>query len=202
MRAPDQYVSGMGKCEHLFLYPIVSSFESIPKPDRRFPPQALTNLGIVAVASVHSFWRIELVAAFQLHAGNVFHDVDQLINGDEFARPKIQWLVDFAFREGDCASDAVVDVHKAACLVTVAPDLNLVVARKLRFEHLAAYGRRRLLAASHPGALWTVHVVITCNSALQTEIFLEMPAHALTKQLFPSVTVLGERRVGVGLLQR
>ena len=57
------------------------------------------------------------------------------------------------------ALDAVVDVHEAAGLLAVAPDLDLVLAGLLGVNHLAADRGRRLFAAAVPGAVRAVDIV-------------------------------------------
>ena len=89
------------------------------------------------------------------------------------------------------ALEAVVDVHEAAGLLAVAPDLDLVLAGSLGLDDLAADGGRRLLAAAVPGAVRAVDVVEAGHARLEAEVLAEVAAHALGEELLPAVAVLG-----------
>src|SRR6185503_13792041 len=97
---------------------------------------------------------------------------------------------------------AVVDVHEAARLLAVAPDVDFVLAGPLGLDDLAADGRRGLLTAARPGAVRPIDVMVTGHARGQPEVLFKVAAHALAEELLPSVAVLGQRRIGVGLLQR
>jgi len=43
--------------------------------------------------------------------------------------------------------------------------------------------------------------VIPSNSGLETEVLTEVAAHALGEQFFPSVTILGQGGIGIGLFE-
>src|ERR1700739_609045 len=119
----------MGKGEHFFLDPLVSFLKAIPESDRRLPTQVLEDFGVVAVAPIDTLGGVQLVTKLQLHARDVFNNVDKLIDGDEFIRPKVQRLADIAFRDCPGPLGAVIDVHEAAGLMAVAPDLDLMLTR-------------------------------------------------------------------------
>ena len=70
--------------------------------------------------------------------------------------------------------EAVVDVHEAAGLVSVAPDIDRTASGILRLDHLAADRRRRFLAPPVPRSMRSVHIVVAGDSGLQCEIFSEM----------------------------
>ena len=99
------------------------------------------------------------------------------------------------------ALHAVVDVHEAAGLLAVAPDLDLVLAGELGLDHLAADRGGSLLAAAVPGAAAAVDVVEARHARIQAEVLAEVPAHALGEQLFPAVAVFGQRGIGVLFFQ-
>ena len=75
---------------------------------------------------------IEVVVSLELHPGDLLDDIDQLIDGDQFVAAEIERLDDVTLgHEHDRAPGAVVDVHEAARLFAVAPDLDLVLAGSL-----------------------------------------------------------------------
>jgi len=83
------------------------------------------------------------------------------------------------------------------------PSPQISISRRplsFRFDYLPADRRRRLLAASLPGA--TVDVVIPSDSRRQAEISKEMVAHASGEELLPTVAILRHCRIGVLLPQR
>ena len=76
----------------------------------------------------------------------------------------------------DRAVDAVVDVHERARLLAVAPDLDLVLARQLGGDHLAADRGRRLLAAAVVGAVRPVDVVVARDPGRDAVVLAEVAA--------------------------
>ena len=98
--------------------------------------------------------------------------------------------------------EAVVDVHEAAGLLAVAPDLDLVSPVSLASIDLAADRGRRLLAAAVPGAVRAVDVVEAGHARLEAEVLAEVAAHALAEELLPAVAVFRHRGIGVGFLER
>ena len=99
------------------------------------------------------------------------------------------------------AAGAVVDVHEAAGLLAVAPDLDLVVAGVLGLDDLAADGGGGLFAAAGPGAEGAVDVVEAGDAALEAVVLFEVAAHALGEELLPAVAVFGQGGIGVGFLE-
>src|SRR5450756_608898 len=81
--------------------------------------------------------------------------------------------------------------------MTVAPDLDLVLAAVLGFEDLAADCGGGLFTAAGPGAFGAIDVVETSNATLHAVVFFEVATHALTEEFFPSVSVFRHGRVGV-----
>ena len=114
-----------------------------------------------------------------LDAGDFGNHVVQAIDGDEFGGTHIQRLTDIGVHQTNAAFDTVVDVHEAARLLAVAPDLDLVLAAALAWMHLAADGGRRLLAAAVPRAVGAVDVVEAGDPRLEAEVLAEVAAHAL-----------------------
>src|SRR5690606_7699196 len=137
----------------------------------------------------------------QPQTGDAFRDVDQLIDRHQLIAAEIERLLDQAVHNELSALDAVVNEHEAAGLLPVPPDLDLVPARKLGLDHLAADGGRRLFAATIEGAVWAINVVEARNSRRQAEILAKVPAHALAEQFLPAIAVFGHGRVGVPFLE-
>jgi len=81
--------------------------------------------------------------------------------------------------------------------VAIAPDFDLVLARVARLKNLAADCGRGLFAASCPRAEWPVNIVEPGDPRLHAIILMEVAAHALAEELFPSVAVFAERGIGI-----
>src|SRR4030095_16591686 len=89
-------------------------------------------------------------------------------------------------------------IRKAASLLTVSPDFDLIGAGHLRLNDLAADCCGRFFSAAVVRSIGTVNVVVARDTRLQPEVFGEVPAHPLTEEFFPSVAILGHRRVRIG----
>src|SRR4051812_43295609 len=98
--------------------------------------------------------------------------------------------------------DAVTDVGKAPGLLAVTPDLDLVVAAELGLRDFSTDRGGGLLAPALEGPVRAVDVVVTDGDSAHPEVLGEVPAHALRKELLPSITVLGHCRVSIVLTQR
>ena len=116
---------------HFIMNPAISAFESVAQTCGRFPVENLLDQRVVAVAAVHAFGRGEIVTAFQFHPGDLFHDVDQLIDRDQLAAAEIERLDEIAVHDHLRSLHAIVDLHEAARLMAVAPDFDFVFARKV-----------------------------------------------------------------------
>src|SRR3954468_20595012 len=99
--------------------PGVGALETRLEGDAWLPAQAALDEGVVAVPPPHPGRRGELVAAAELHAGDLFDQVDEAVDGDEFARPEVDRLLDVAVHDLPRAHDAVVDVHERTGLLPV-----------------------------------------------------------------------------------
>jgi hypothetical protein len=188
--------------QHLFLDPGVGPGEAVAELDRRCPVEFLLDESVVAVAAVDALGSVELVVALELDARDLFRDVDELVDGDEFVGAEVEGLVDVALCDHLRSLGAVIDVHEGAGLFAVAPDLDLVGAGVLGLDDFAADGGGSLLAAAGPGAERAVDVVIAGDAGLETIVFFEVAAHALGKEFLPAVAVFRECRVGVLFLER
>src|SRR5260370_13404295 len=76
--------------------------------------------------------------------------------------------------------NTVVDVHEAPSLISVTPDLNFVLTRKLGRDDLTANRGGRFLASAIVGSVRAIDVVITSDAGLQAKILPKMPTHPLT----------------------
>src|ERR1700758_4350391 len=100
-------------CQHLTLNPLVGLAHTVLQANGRLPSQIIQDLCVVAVAAIDSFGSIEFVLALELYAGNLFHDVDKLVDRDEFAAAEVDRLTDVTLKNGLRAFRAVIDVHEA-----------------------------------------------------------------------------------------
>ena len=105
--------------------PVVGDREAFLQGDAGRPAQFSLDQGVVAVATSHALWGTEVVLAVQLDAGEPLGQIDQLVDGHQFVAAEIQGFGDVRLCDTDRALDAVVDVHEAAGLFAVAPDLDL-----------------------------------------------------------------------------
>src|SRR6516165_1630525 len=93
------------------------------------------------------------------------------------------------------ALEAVVDIHEAACLLAVAPDLDFVPARDYRHGYLARNRGWRFFAPPVPRAIGAIDVVITRDTGLDPEILTEVTAQSLSEQLLPTIPILAISRI-------
>ena len=145
----------------LVVDPAIGLLHAVAKRDARRPAETLHDQRVVAVAAVDALRGGQVVSALQFDAGNVFDDVHQLVDRDRLVAAEIERLDDVAGHDHLGALEAVVDVHEAARLLAGAPDLDLVTARQLGLDDLAADRRRRFLAATGPRAVRPVDIVVT-----------------------------------------
>jgi len=78
------------------------------------------NQRVIAVAAVDALGSAQIVVPLQLHAGNLFGHVYQLVDGHQFTGTKVDGRQNVALEEIDDALGAVVDIHEAAGLMAVA----------------------------------------------------------------------------------
>src|SRR5437879_13444659 len=93
--------------EHLVFDPGVGQGEAFSQTDGRRPVEFFLNERVVAVAAVDAFGGAEIVAALEFDAGDLFDDVDELVDGDEFVGAELERLGDFAFGDHAGAEGAV-----------------------------------------------------------------------------------------------
>src|SRR5215472_8556554 len=92
---------------------------------------------------------------------------------------------------------AVIDVHEAARLLSIAPYFDFQVTREFGVDDFPANGCRRFLAAAIPGSIGTIDIMKASHACGYAKILPEMAAHPLAKKLFPAISVLGLSRIGV-----
>ena len=188
--------------DHLVVDPSVGLLHAVAEPGRGFPTEHFLDERVVGVAAVHALRGLQVVGALELDAGDVLDDVDELVDGDELAAADVDGFDEIAVGEHLRALEAVVDVHERTGLVAVAPDLDVVRPGELGGDDLAAGRGGGLLAAAVVGAERSVDVVVAGDTGPDAVVLAEVAAHALAEELLPAVTVLGQRGVGVLLLER
>ena len=134
--------------------------------------------------------------------GDLRHDVHELVDAHELTAAEVDRVLDAAVQDRLGAVDAVVDVHEAAGLLPVAPDLDLVVAAHLGLGNLAADCRRGLLPAPVVGPVRAIHVVVAGDPGVEPEVLAEVTTHPFAEQLLPPVAILGLGRIGIGFAER
>src|SRR3954468_10514200 len=111
--------TGCGRRGHLLVDPAVGLFHAVPEADRRRPSELFLDERVLAAAPAHAFWRAQVVTPLQFHAGDLFDDVDQLVDRDELVAADVNRFADLARQQRTGAVEAVVDVHEAAGLFPV-----------------------------------------------------------------------------------
>src|SRR5581483_1535861 len=187
---------------HLIVNPAVGLLHSVPEFRGGFPAKKLFDERIVAVAAFDSLGRTQVVTPLELDSRDVLHHVDQLVDRNQLAAAKVERFENIARQDRLRPMNAVIDIHETARLMAVSPNLDLVLPGKLGLDHLAADRSRGLLPAAIVGAMRPVDIVITRHAGVEAEILAEMPAHALAEQLFPAVSILRHRGIGVAFLER
>src|SRR6266487_3050468 len=202
MHAFGQRPAGLvARAPDLVVNPTVGFFQAVPQPDAWRPAQTLFDERVVAVATVHALGRFQVIIALQLHAGDPLDEIHQLIDGDQFVAAQVERFDNLALEDGLRSFQAVVDVHEAAGLMTITPDLDLMFAGELRLDDFAANGRGRLFASAHPGAIRAIDVMEPGHAGFDAKVFPEMATHPFAEQFLPAVAVFGHRGIRVGFLE-
>src|SRR5688572_29861233 len=162
--------------EELIIDPGVRALHAVAQARAGLPVEVAADERVVAIAAVDAPGGVELVATLKPNAGDLFDHVDQAVDRHQLVGSEVDGLLDRAVQDAVDAMKAIVDIHEAAGLLAVAPDLNFVIAGELGLDHLAADGGRRLLAATLPRAVRTVDVMETGHPRHQTKILAEMAA--------------------------
>jgi hypothetical protein len=188
--------------QHFAFDPRVGFRQAIPQTDGRLPVKISSYLRVIAVAPIYTFRGLQVVIPLHLYFRNVLYDVHQLIDRNQLIASEIERLVNFTLEDRLDAFKAIVYVHETAGLVTIPPDFDFVISGNLRFHQFPADGCRSLLTSARPSPVRAVNIVETSDSALDTEVFFEVSAHAFAEQFFPAIAIFGRCGIGVFLLQR
>src|SRR6266576_594508 len=105
------------RSRHLIVDPCVCFFEAVSQADTWLPTEVFADERVITVASIDAFGSVEIVTPFQFYARDVLDDIDQLVDGNEFAAPEVDRLDDFAVHDRLGAFQAIVDVHETARLL-------------------------------------------------------------------------------------
>src|SRR5262245_43445972 len=108
----------------LVINPGVGFFQAFAQAYRRGPADFTPDLGVIGIAATHALRSVQLVAAFQLYAGDVFQNGNHLVDGHQLVAAQIQRFTAFALQDAERAFHAIVDIHEAAGLFAVAPDID------------------------------------------------------------------------------
>ena len=113
---------------HLVVNPAISFFHAVAQPGVWRPAEQLLDFSVVAVAAINAFGRLQIIASFELDAGNLLNDVNQTVYGHEFVAAEVDWFEDIAVHDRLCAFETIIDVHETAGLMAIAPDLDFMFA--------------------------------------------------------------------------
>src|SRR6516165_3550167 len=127
-------------------------------------------------------------------AGNIRHQVDQLIDRHHFLRPDIDGARKVGAQQPYRTFDALVNIEERACLVAIAPHLDLVAAAG--HGNLATNRGWRLLTTACPSPLRSEYIVVAGDMRLQSEIPAISEVQSFAEQLFPSILAIGRRWIG------
>src|SRR3981081_718339 len=97
--------------------PGVSLFQTILQPYARFPTQKLFDQSIIAIPSVDSLWRLEVVTPLELDPRDALDDVNQAVNSHQFIAAQVQRFQNITRKNRLSSLQAIGNIHKAARLV-------------------------------------------------------------------------------------
>src|SRR4051812_24968147 len=117
----------------------------------------------------------------QFDSSDIFHDIHKLVDRDHLAGTEIDGVRNIGRHDPLDAIDAVIDVHEAAGLIAVAPDIDLMLAGGFGVDHFAADRGGGLFASAVPGAVRAVDIVEAGHTGVKAEIFSKVAAHALAE---------------------
>src|SRR5678815_1196552 len=186
---------------HVLLDPRIGKSEALLEGNLWFPTKDLAQPGIVGVPPAHPL-RTRHMFLDDGNAGYTGDEIGKVVDRDETVLPKIQRFVIIGAHQPEDALDAIVDITKRARLLTVTPDLDLVVARQLRDGDLAAQGRRCLLATTVPRAQRPEDVVEAHGSRFDAVVVAVVSAEPFGDEFLPPICILWCRRIRVFLAQR
>src|SRR5712691_9713564 len=200
LRPPASSFRDPARLDELLADPVVRPPEAFLEADDRLPAQDLAQARVVAVASSHALRLGQVVLLLDVLAGDLGHDVDQLVDRDHTVLTEVERLAKVRPHQPGDALHAVVDVAVGPRLLAIAPHVDHVLL--LGEGDLAADGRRRLLATAVVGPERAEDVVEADRPGLEAEVVGVVAAHPLGVELLPAIAVLGAGRVGVFFLER
>src|SRR5260370_31916511 len=125
---------------------------TLPQSYLRLPAQDRAQPRVIAVPSADPLRTRQIMAVLYRLAGDLSHDVDQLIDGHQLVRAEIERQAVVGPHDAKDSLDAIVDVHKRAGLPAIAPDLDFVA--RSAGGNLAADGSGPLFPAPVVGTYW------------------------------------------------
>ena len=94
----------------------------------RVPIRVALDECVVAAAAANPFWSIKLVIALDADSGDLFDEIHEPVNGHHLGAPNVDGIDNLAIHECACSVKAVIDKHKAARLLAIAPNLNFMAS--------------------------------------------------------------------------
>src|SRR5690348_1409644 len=164
----------------------------------------LLDKSIVAVSASDSTRSIEFVISFELNASYLFDFVDEFIDRNKLARPKIHRRGHklIAMHDPIDALNAIVYIHETSRLVAVTPDFDRTALCVDGLDHLAANGSGSFLASAVPRAVRAIDVVESGGEGPQPALRPILLTKHLRDQFLPAVATLRHGGVSIGLAQR
>ena len=149
------------------------------------------------VARAHAHRSVH-VAQVDLLAGDPGDEERELVDRDVLAAADVDAVLEVGLHQGDDAVHHVVHVGVGAHRGPVAPDLDRAAVRGLR--DLAAHRGGSLLAPAPPRPLGPVAVLEAGEADRHLVATAVGHRRALGVELLPAVLVVGQGRVGLGLV--
>src|SRR5258706_11251105 len=169
---------------YLFVDPRVGLFQTFAQWPAGGPVESGFDQPIVRIAPSHAQWTRYVLNA-KLLAGNVRDRFRKLIDRYHFLRANIERAGMGAAHQAQRAFDALVDVQKRACLLSIAPDLY--GAAVLRLGNFPAKLGRSLLPSSRPGSFRSEDVVIAVDVAFHVIIAVVCQIQTFAEQFLPAI---------------
>src|SRR5215472_2893281 len=113
---------------------------------------------VIAVAAIHALWRFEIVRAFKFDSGDALNDVHKAVDGHNLVAAEVKRFNDIAGENRLGSLQAIIDIHEAAGLMPIAPNLDFMLSRELRLNDFATNGCGCLLPAAVVSSERTVNV--------------------------------------------
>mmetsp|Transcript_33663 Transcript_33663/g.73446 ORF Transcript_33663/g.73446 Transcript_33663/m.73446 type:complete len:341 (+) Transcript_33663:111-1133(+) len=165
--------------------PFVCDLDTVVERNGRGPPELFLDHGVVAVSATNAL-RPGNVLDREILASKTHRQDSKVVHADHLVSAEVQRHVAVREHDADRALDAVVDEHKRASLLAIAPDLEFGGGD----NSLAAERSRDLFAATLPGAARAVDVVVAGDATQDWEVFGVSQGHLLSVQLLEPVGIL------------